>query len=93
MYARDPESLELVLLGPAKLFKLNCVVANGNLFWDPKGILDSSPKEQKKKMKIPRPPNAYILYRKDHHRGVRQQNPGLHNNEICKFPVAMTYYI
>lgn len=35
--------------------------------------------------KIPRPPNAYILYRKDHHPIVKAANPGIHNNGICKF--------
>ncbi|KHE80352.1 hypothetical protein GE21DRAFT_1218583 [Neurospora crassa] len=82
MFARDPESLGIMLLGPVKLFKPDSVVVDGNLFWDPKGIHASAPKEQQKKAKIPRPPNAYILYRKDHHREIREQNPGLHNNEI-----------
>ncbi|MBE3042342.1 hypothetical protein IMZ48_07125 [Candidatus Bathyarchaeota archaeon] len=31
-----------------------------------------------------RPPNAYILYRKDHHEEVKAANPGISNNEICK---------
>ncbi|OBT64551.1 hypothetical protein VE03_05316 [Pseudogymnoascus sp. 23342-1-I1] len=32
--------------------------------------------------KIPRPPNAFILYRKDHHQLVKDANPGIHNNQI-----------
>ncbi|OBT99156.1 hypothetical protein VE01_02603 [Pseudogymnoascus verrucosus] len=32
--------------------------------------------------KVPRPPNAFILYRKDHHQLVKDANPGIHNNEI-----------
>ncbi|KAL1866072.1 hypothetical protein VTK73DRAFT_4923 [Phialemonium thermophilum] len=32
--------------------------------------------------RIPRPPNAYILYRKDNHHKVKAENPGIHNNEI-----------
>ena len=92
MFARDPETHQIMLLGPAKLFKPDCVVFEGNLFWDPKGIHAEAPKPQKKKVKIPRPPNAYILYRKDHHRQIREQNPGLHNNEICKSPVGMIEY-
>jgi hypothetical protein len=34
--------------------------------------------------KIPRPPNAFILYRKDHHESVKVAHPGIHNNKICK---------
>ena len=35
-------------------------------------------------VKVPRPPNAYILYRKDNHKAVKQENPSLSNNDICK---------
>lgn len=38
-----------------------------------------------KEKKIPRPPNAYILYRKERHSLVKETNPGITNNEICKF--------
>lgn len=34
--------------------------------------------------KIPRPPNAFIIYRKAHHAATVAENPGLHNNDICK---------
>lgn len=34
--------------------------------------------------KIPRPPNAYILYRKERHHLVKSANPSITNNEICK---------
>lgn len=34
--------------------------------------------------KIPRPPNAFILYRKYHHASVVAKNPGIHNNVVCK---------
>lgn len=34
--------------------------------------------------KVPRPPNAFILYRQHHHPMVKQNNPGVHNNQICK---------
>nr|AGH03141.1 HMG mating type protein [Grosmannia aurea]AGH03145.1 HMG mating type protein [Grosmannia aurea] len=33
-------------------------------------------------VRIPRPPNAYILYRKDHHKAVKKSDPELSNNEI-----------
>ncbi|KAL8407593.1 mating type protein MAT-1-2 [Gaeumannomyces avenae] len=39
------------------------------------------PKPQKEE-KIPRPPNAYILYRKEFHATVKANNPGIHNNMI-----------
>lgn len=35
-----------------------------------------------KKNKIPRPPNAYILYRRDHQGGIAAKHPGIKNNEI-----------
>ena len=35
--------------------------------------------------KIPRPPNAFILYRKFHHASILRKNPGIHNNRICKY--------
>lgn len=34
--------------------------------------------------KISRPPNAYILYRKDKHREIEMAHPGIRNNEICE---------
>jgi membrane-anchored protein YejM (alkaline phosphatase superfamily) len=37
------------------------------------------------KEKIPRPPNAFILYRKFHHPSIVAQHPGIHNNAVCKF--------
>ncbi len=36
------------------------------------------------KTKIPRPPNAFILYRKHHHPALKNKFPQLHNNQICK---------
>lgn len=35
-----------------------------------------------------RPPNAYILYRKDRHEEVKTANPGISNNEICECPFS-----
>lgn len=45
---------------------------------------DTESPEPARKTKIPRPPNAYILYRKDHHAKVKQTNTQLCNNEICE---------
>lgn len=37
------------------------------------------------KIKVPRPANAFILYRKDRHNKVVEENPGMHNTIICKY--------
>lgn len=37
-----------------------------------------------KKTKVPRPPNAFILYRQHHHPLVKAEYPDMHNNQICK---------
>lgn len=51
----------------------------------PRPEFESVEKSQAKSSKIPRPPNAFILYRKAHHEAVKVANPGIHNNQICKF--------
>ena len=33
---------------------------------------------------MPRPPNAFILYRKDRHPAIKQANPDFHNNDISR---------
>ena len=38
-----------------------------------------------KKAKVPRPPNAFILYRQHHHPLIKAKNPDMHNNQICEF--------
>jgi len=40
--------------------------------------------QQTKKEKIPRPANAFILYRKANHDEAKLQHPGITNNDICK---------
>lgn len=35
-------------------------------------------------VKITRPPNAYILYRRDKHKSIEEAYPGIRNNEICE---------
>jgi hypothetical protein len=44
----------------------------------------NSAAQKKAKQKVPRPPNAFIIYRKDWHSTVVGANPGVHNNAICK---------
>ena len=39
---------------------------------------------KKAKQKVARPPNAFIIYRKDWHAAIVAENPGVHNNAICK---------
>ena len=41
------------------------------------------PESTKPKQKIPRPPNAFILYRQHFHPSMKKQFPDLHNNELC----------
>ncbi|KAI9777495.1 MAG: hypothetical protein M1835_005226 [Candelina submexicana] len=42
----------------------------------------SKVKAANKHDKVPRPPNAFILYRQHHHPLLKASNPGLHNNQI-----------
>ncbi|KAI9374654.1 high mobility group box domain-containing protein [Aspergillus egyptiacus] len=44
-----------------------------------------------KAAKIPRPPNAFILYRQHHHPRVKETYPDLTNNQICKYAVRFYY--
>lgn len=79
MFARDADNCKVWILGPKKLIRPNITVVNNIPIWDPKK--KHVPRQE---IKIPRPPNAFILYRKDKHNEVKAQNPNLHNNEICK---------
>lgn len=36
------------------------------------------------KEKVSRPPNSFIIYRKEWHPIMVKANPGMHNNDICK---------
>jgi hypothetical protein len=46
-----------------------------------------------KEKKVPRPPNAYILYRTERQNVVRDAHPGITNNEICKYLRFSTWNI
>jgi hypothetical protein len=81
MFARDADNAKVWILGPKKLIRPNVTVVGNIPIWDPKK--KHVPLQE---IKIRRPPNAYILYRKDTHNEVKAQNPNLHNNEICKSP-------
>jgi hypothetical protein len=47
----------------------------------------------KKKDKIPRPSNAFILYRQHHHNAVKAKNHGITNSDLCKLhPLPMSQF-
>lgn len=48
------------------------------------GVKGKNPSHKQMK-KIPRPSNAFILYRQYHHPVVKSTHPECHNNEICEF--------
>ena len=52
--------------------------------------VDNTASEQHGKEHIPRPPNAYILYRKERHHAVAAANPGIHNNHTCEFHISLS---
>lgn len=77
MFIPDAASPNTTLLGPFSLFESHIVEVDGVKLWDPTGIYAPPPKE-----KIPRPPNAFILYRRDKHVQLKAKYPDMHNNEI-----------
>lgn len=81
MFAQDADNDLVWILGPKKVMQPNITVVDNIPIWDPKKKHVPPPAVE---VKIPRPPNAYILYRKDKHNEVKSENPDLHNNEICK---------
>ncbi|KAJ4290083.1 hypothetical protein N0V88_006589 [Collariella sp. IMI 366227] len=84
MFARDADNAKVWILGPRKLIGPNVTVVGNTPIWDPKKKHVPPPQ-----MKISRPPNAYILYRKDKHNEVKFQNPNIQNNEISVITGAM----
>lgn len=42
------------------------------------------PPVSSKAAKVPRPPNAFILYRQHHHPKIKEAYPDFQNNDICK---------
>nr|QDH06234.1 mating type 2 HMG1/2 protein [Epichloe bromicola]QDH06244.1 mating type 2 HMG1/2 protein [Epichloe uncinata] len=94
LYCIDGTGHDRVFLGAPRHF-----VAGGGMLLQPGGsepfwVLRSeaklrtpavcSPSVSAKTTKIPRPPNAYILYRKERHNTVKDANPGITNNEISQ---------
>ncbi|KAK3938685.1 high mobility group box domain-containing protein, partial [Diplogelasinospora grovesii] len=76
----------LYVLGPKSTFNSHLVVVANKHVWNPAGLA----KFQLQAMidptglieKIPRPPNAFLLYRKDKQNSLKADYPNMHNNEI-----------
>lgn len=99
MFCRDGTGYDRYFLGNPRHFLggngIIMEVSDSEPFWFP--CLDALeitraamtkpivPPTKNKEKKIPRPPNAYILYRKERHTIVKEANPGITNNEICEF--------
>lgn len=50
----------------------------------------SGKKGSGKKAKIPRPPNAFILYRQHYHPIIKEAHPEFHNNDICMISLSLS---
>ena len=46
-------------------------------------------KAHSRKAKVPRPPNAFILYRQERHPVLKSEHPEYHNNDICKSIISI----
>ncbi|KAG8671786.1 hypothetical protein FPOAC2_05146 [Fusarium poae] len=82
LYARDNEKGCWYLGVPRDL------VADGGMLLTapgaPETIYAQRPELSIPRPRIPRPPNAYILYRKERHQIVKGKRPGITNNEISQ---------
>lgn len=95
MYVRDGTGFDRYFLGAPRHFTdqdgVILRINNTEAVWAkrPAGTTQpttSSPETRPAKaLKIPRPPNAYILYRKERHSMVKEAHPGITNNQICQF--------
>ncbi|KAM0355681.1 hypothetical protein ACHAPU_000066 [Fusarium lateritium] len=82
LFARDNND-ECYYLGvPRELMK------NGGMLvaipGAPEAIFMQRPMQASKPVKIPRPANAYILYRKERHQMIKQRHPAITNNQISQ---------
>ncbi|CAF3664890.1 hypothetical protein FGSG_08893 [Fusarium graminearum PH-1] len=81
------------------------LIADGGMLLNAHGAINAlffqRPKPETTRPRIPRPPNAYILYRKERHQIVKGKRPGITNNEISQVlgrcwnmehPDIRTYY-
>nr|WRK64982.1 putative mating-type 1-2-1 protein [Ceratocystis harringtonii] len=91
---RDLQQPHRFLIGDKVLFNTQqktAVAISGceDLLWIdviPRSLIKPAPPAPKKKVeyRVPRPPNAYILYRKDRHRDAKFFNPHMDNNDISR---------
>lgn len=101
MFCRDGTGFDRYFLGNPRHFikdgGMIVSVLGGEPFWivSDQTMMASNLMEapveptQLKEKKIPRPPNAYILYRKERHSMVKENNPGITNNQICESLVCL----
>nr|AKE48510.1 MAT1-2-1 [Ustilaginoidea virens]AKE48513.1 MAT1-2-1 [Ustilaginoidea virens] len=92
LYCIDGTGHDRVFLGAPRHFVAGCGMILQPRGSEPFWIVRSETKVKtatvcppsipEKTTKIPRPPNAYILYRKERHNTVKEANPGITNNEI-----------
>ncbi|KAK4183207.1 MAT+ sexual cell fertilization-promoting factor encoded by the FPR1 protein [Podospora australis] len=85
MYARDADNGHVIILGPRSVMEGSITIVDETAVWDPKKKHLPVIVEEK----IRRPPNAYILYRRDRQAYVKASNPSLHNNDISVITGAM----
>jgi hypothetical protein len=50
-------------------------------------------RKSSKRADIPRPMNAFLLYRQHHHPLIKAEYPDIHNNDICKSTSSSGYSI
>lgn len=96
MFCRDGTGKDRYFLGHPRHFIRNggCIinVPGSEPIWfvqnefDPNTCVVTYATPAPKPKKLPRPPNAYILYRKDRHEMVKNSRPGITNNQICESP-------
>nr|WRK65006.1 putative mating-type 1-2-1 protein [Davidsoniella virescens] len=79
-----PGSAYFVLVTSNSITASHCVIGPDMTVLDDDLFGTSQNKEDEVQPKIPRPPNAYILYRKDRHQAVKTDFPNISNTEISK---------
>ncbi|KAK4442245.1 high mobility group box domain-containing protein, partial [Podospora aff. communis PSN243] len=95
IWIQDGVNLATYILGSKNLFQKNIgKTSTGLTVWDPlhKHVVLPD-KRSKRKARLEkqarRPPNAFILYRKDKHPELKKLYPEIHNNEISVMAGSM----
>lgn len=81
LYARDGNGADYVYLGTPR-----ALTAGPGMLVNPTGAGEAlwMVRPEGAPVKVPRPPNAYILYRKERHHLVKSMQPNITNNEISQ---------